>query len=152
MKSYGRGEKLTMLAWDCGKGKVLVLEGGGGGGGSLLNLGCLISLSSLLPSCCSCSSRGCRRDDGGCIRSISTSGDSVRGAGSSLRSCSWTIACDCTSSSLGPAIPKVNARRSAILKVKVSNVLQSAKCTITKRQPLKLTIIHRCIVCEMDPY
>jgi hypothetical protein len=36
--------------------------------------------------------------------------------------------------------------------VNVSNVLQSAKCTITKRPPLTLTIIHRCIVCEMDPY
>jgi hypothetical protein len=53
---------------------------------------------------------------------------------------------------LGPAIPKVNARHSAILKVNVSNVLQSAKCTITKRQLLKLTILHKCIVCEMDPY
>jgi hypothetical protein len=152
MKSYGREEKLTIVAWDCGKGKLLVLEEGGGGGESLLNLRCLISLSSLLPSCCSCSSRGRRREDAGCVRSISTSGDFVRGAGSSLRSYSWTTVCDCTSSSLGPAIPKVNARHSAILKVKVSNVLQSAKCTITKRQPLKLTIIHRCIVCKMDPY
>jgi hypothetical protein len=146
-----KGGKLIIVAWDCGKGKLLGLEGSGGGGGSLLNLGCLVSLSSLLPSCCSCSSRRRRRDDGGCVRSISTSGDSVRGAGS-LRSCSWTTACDCTSSSLGPAIPKVSARRSAILKVKVSNVLQSAKCTITKRQQLKLTIIHRCIVCKMNPY
>jgi hypothetical protein len=152
MKSYGRGEKLTIVAWDCGKGKLLVLEGSGGGGGGLLNLGCLVSLSSLPPSYCSCSSRGHHRDDGGCVRSISTSGDSVRRAGSSLRSCSWTTACDCTSSSLGPTIPKVNARRSAILKVNVSNVLQSAKCTITKKPPLTLTIIHRCIVCEMDPY
>jgi hypothetical protein len=33
MKSYGRGEKLTIVAWDCGKGKLLVLEGSGGGGG-----------------------------------------------------------------------------------------------------------------------
>jgi hypothetical protein len=117
MKSYGRGEKLTIVAWDCGKGKLLVLEGGGGGGESLLNLGCLISLSSLIPSYCSCSSRGRRRDDEGCVRNISTSGDSTRGTGSSLRSCSWTTASDCTSSSPGPAIPKVNARRSTILKV-----------------------------------
>jgi hypothetical protein len=44
MKSYGRGEKLTIVDWDCGKGKLLVLEGSGGGGGGLLNLGCLSSL------------------------------------------------------------------------------------------------------------
>jgi hypothetical protein len=150
MKSNGRGEKLTIVACYCGKGKLLVLDGGCGW--SLLNLGGLISLSSLIPSCYSRSSRGRRRDDEGCIRSISTSGDSVRRTGSSLRSCSWTTACDCTSSSLGFGIPKVNARCSAILIVNSSNVLQSAKCTITKRQPLKLTTIHRCIVCEMDPY
>jgi hypothetical protein len=119
MKSYGRGEKLTIVAGVGGKGKLLTLEGNGGGGGSLRNLGCLISLSSPIPSCCSCSSRGRRRDDEGCVRRISTSGDSTRGAGASLRSYSWTTACDCTSSSLGPTIPKVKARHSAILKVYV---------------------------------
>jgi hypothetical protein len=152
MKSYGRGEKLTIVGGVGGKGKLLALEGSGGGGGSLRNLGCLISLSFLIPSCCSCSSHGRRRDDKGYVRRISTSGDSTRGAGSSLRSCSWATACDCTSSSLGLAIPKVNARRSAILKVNVSNILLSAKCIIIKKQPLTLIIIHRCIVYEMDPY
>jgi hypothetical protein len=35
MKSYGRGEKLTIVDWNCGKEKLLVLEGSGGGGGGL---------------------------------------------------------------------------------------------------------------------
>ena len=124
-----------MLVRDCGK--------------NLLNLG--FDRASLVPACGACSSRGCRLDVEGCVKSISTSGDSVRGAGSALRSCSCATACDCTSSSRGPANPKVNSNGFAILKVSVSNALRPAEYTTTKRQSRKLTVIHRGIVCKMDP-
>jgi hypothetical protein len=105
MKSIRTVEKLTTMDWGCGKRKLLVLEEGCSR--SLFNRGGLISLSSLIPSYSSHSSRGRRWDDEGCVRSISTFGDSSRGAGSSLRSCPCTTACDYTSSSLGSLLLKL---------------------------------------------